>query len=508
METFLSQVSSSEVYPSDISFIHRSLAAPEHYGNSHFASSTYSRHPAVTGVDGKFRCEIVEPVYTRGSSNFFSNFDSDREDHQSELSQSFATSADFDVIDNQSLNDAHFDNQKIEHPSLRIDLTDEAPQLSYEGTVTEEAENQYSSSASISRSPSEEQIDSSCPILIQESPYVTVPGRLSGDPHSSSCPLLNQEATYLQVANTHASNDHSQPSTSTGIRKWNGENPLQRFSVLVGHKKLNFRVCDRSPSCYSRMNGINSEAYAMSDNVIFKGNKCFVCGMTFATKPRLREHQMTHSGAKPIPCSFCGRIFYHKTSLQTHERIHTGEKPFQCPICTKCFARQTNYNIHMKLHASGRRYFCSFCGKWFRSENEMLGHQQQCLARMQGVAVNSERPLRYQCSFCEKMFHHRRDKNIHERTHTGERPYSCGYCGKGFTQSQALTIHIRTHTGERPYSCAICAKDFRDSSALRKHEFIKHTNMRMPNSSYSSLNDMVLMSIPSLLNPDRLQVSD
>ncbi|VDK70377.1 unnamed protein product [Gongylonema pulchrum] len=29
---------------------------------------------------------------------------------------------------------------------------------------------------------------------------------------------------------------------------------------------------------------------------------------------------------------------------------------------------------------------------------------------MNGVAVETNRPLRYRCTYCERMFHHRKDK--------------------------------------------------------------------------------------------------
>ena len=40
---------------------------------------------------------------------------------------------------------------------------------------------------------------------------------------------------------------------------------------------------------------------------------------------------------------------------------------------------------------------------------------------------------------------------VHERTHTGERPYACKYCPLRFRVSSALVVHSRLHTGERPY---------------------------------------------------------
>lgn len=57
---------------------------------------------------------------------------------------------------------------------------------------------------------------------------------------------------------------------------------------------------------------------------------------------------------------------------------------------------------------------------------------------------------RHECSYCPYSSQSRTKVVLHERTHTGERPFACGVCGKAFVQQCNLIRHVRIHSKEKP----------------------------------------------------------
>ncbi|KAK2843497.1 hypothetical protein Q7C36_011712 [Tachysurus vachellii] len=84
------------------------------------------------------------------------------------------------------------------------------------------------------------------------------------------------------------------------------------------------------------------------------------------------------------------------------------------------------------------------------------------------------------CDDCGKVFKNHLFLKIHQRTHTGEKPFRCHVCGNCFTQKHTLLVHQRMHTGEKPFVCNICSK-----ALSTKHSLQEHMNLHAEKKSFS-----------------------
>lgn len=127
---------------------------------------------------------------------------------------------------------------------------------------------------------------------------------------------------------------------------------------------------------------------------------CPSCPKSFNQRVAFNMHVRIHSGIKPHKCPEvnCGKSFSRKMLLKQHLRTHSGEKPYQCSICLKSFADRSNMTVIIVI------IFIIIAMQIFLIIINILFTQ------------------------------------LHQRLHSGIKPFECNLCPKAFTKKHHLKV--------------------------------------------------------------------
>ncbi|XP_073082763.1 paternally-expressed gene 3 protein isoform X1 [Manis javanica] len=191
---------------------------------------------------------------------------------------------------------------------------------------------------------------------------------------------------------------------------------------------------------------------------------CKDCGLGFADRADLRDHQKVHGREHAIDTREYTHSVIHTHSVSEYQKEYNGEQLYECPACGESFVHSSFLFEHQKIHEQGhffdhRRYDEPFMPPLVINPRRSRGPQK-----------NAATGTSLQCHVCGRDFIHGSVLNEHMVIHTEENSPEQGQGSEGAGRAGvALSGRQRGQTEEKHYECQVCGESFCSQSDLREH---------------------------------------